>query len=153
MIAVTKGEEKHQIQKFIGSIAVDYDGKENEKGKTLRFGTGTIYKHLFGKYYLCITAAHNLVYFDDKKGKKERVNQVWYLPYGRKEQGCRLKCIDWIAHESYNARIDHDENDIGIILCYDSRKNYKKQNLNVNDCVQIDVSCEEKLTDCNLYEY
>eukprot|EP01084_Bolivina_argentea_P190444 327266_1 len=155
LITVTKGEEKHQIQKFIGAIAIDYNGKENGKRTEYRYGTGTIYKHLFGKYYLCITAAHNLVYFNDKTGKQERVNEVFYLPYGREEaqRNNRLKCVDWIAHESYNARIDHDENDLGIILCYDATKHYKKQNLNVNDCVQIDASCEDQLTDCNIYEY
>eukprot|EP01084_Bolivina_argentea_P052443 96333_1 len=145
---IRKGEEKHQIQKCIGQVAIDFYGN----GK-MRYGTGTIYKHLGGKYYLAITAASNLVFVNDKICEQERTNKVFYLPYGLKDQSVRLLCVDWITHESFNARVDHDENDIGIVLCWDGLKHYRKQKVKVNDCVRIEASCQDQLTDCNIYGY
>eukprot|EP01084_Bolivina_argentea_P282879 484335_1 len=149
LMAVTRNEETDDIQKCIGQITISFDGSEN----TYRYGTGTIYKHLGGKYYLVITCAHNLVYFDDIKNGKEKAKKLFYLPNGVQDQNNRLVCIDWIAHKDYNARIDHCENDIGIILCYDAKKYYKKNNINVNESIRIDTCIKDKIKRCKIFGY
>eukprot|EP01084_Bolivina_argentea_P287765 493788_1 len=146
---VTRNEETDKIQKCIGQICISYDGDDNE----YRYGTGTTYKHLNGKYYLVITCAHNLVHFDDIKNKKQTAKKLFYLPNGVQDQKNRLKCIDWMAHEQYNARMDHCPYDIGMILCHDPKKYYQKQKLNINEFIRIDKTNKNHLKRCYIYGY
>eukprot|EP01084_Bolivina_argentea_P287766 493790_1 len=82
LLVVTRGEETDKIQKCIGQVLVAY-----EKGsKIYRFGTGTIYKQSDRKYYLAITCAHNLVYFNDRNNRTQNVEKIFYLPNGVQDQ-------------------------------------------------------------------
>eukprot|EP01084_Bolivina_argentea_P002767 5131_1 len=55
------------IQRCIGQLSTSYDGNDS-----YRYGTGTLYKHLKGKYYLILTCAHNLVYYNDETNCVEK---------------------------------------------------------------------------------
>eukprot|EP01084_Bolivina_argentea_P003474 6525_1 len=150
LISIKRNEESDDIQKCIGQVVISYDGSDDD----YYYGTGTMYKQLGGKkYYLIITCAHNLVKLDDKKNELKSAAKLFYLPNGVKQQGIRLQCLHWIAHESYDARIDHCENDIGIILCYDGKKYYKKQNINVNEIIRIDTYNRNELKSCRIFGY
>eukprot|EP01084_Bolivina_argentea_P298045 513540_1 len=143
-----KTKDMDIIQKCTGQIAISYDN--NDK---YRYGTGTIYKHLEGKYYLIITCAHNLTYFDDETNKKKKAKKIFYLPNGMMDQKTRLKCIHWIAHEHYNPNISHCSNDIGIILCYDGLKYYKKQKVQVDKFIHIEACKDVLLKYCSIFGY
>eukprot|EP01084_Bolivina_argentea_P254256 427411_1 len=148
LTAIKRYEETDQIQKCIGQVTISRDG-----GSTYRYGTGTVYKQLHGKYYLVITCAHNLVYFNDKANKKENAQKLFYLPNGVKDESVRLVCVEWIAHEKYDPNRSHCPYDIGLILCYDPTKYYKKQNINVNEFVSIDKYKKQTLKRCNIFGY
>eukprot|EP01084_Bolivina_argentea_P226512 382620_1 len=85
------------IQKCIGQITISYEGDD-----TYRYGTGTIYKNLQGKYYLGITCAHNLIYHNDDTNTKEKAKKIYFLPNGIQDENTRLQCIEWMAHEKYD---------------------------------------------------
>eukprot|EP01084_Bolivina_argentea_P226513 382621_1 len=152
-LITVKRNNKHidMIQKCIGQITISYEGDDR-----YRYGTGTVYKHLDGKYYLVITCAHNLVYYDDETNGKEKAKQIFFLPNGIQDENTRLKCVEWIAHEQYDPNIPHSEHDIGIILCYDARKVYKKEILPyiiMNDVISIGQCKKAVLKGCSIYGY
>eukprot|EP01084_Bolivina_argentea_P072350 131369_1 len=133
LMLITRSEETDKIRKCIGQITISYDGTDN-----YYYGTGTVYKQLEKRYYLVITCAHNLVRYDDIKNEKVYARKLFFLPNGIQEQNNRMVCINWMAHKKYNADIKHCSYDIGIILCYDSRKYYTKSNIDVNKFARID---------------
>eukprot|EP01084_Bolivina_argentea_P287767 493794_1 len=145
---IARGKETDKMQKCIGQVAISYDGDDE-----YYYGTGTVYKHLDSKYYLVITCAHNLIYSDDRNNKQEKAKKIFYLAKGIKCEKIRLTCIEWIVHEQYNADLKHCPNDIGIILCKDSKKYYKKQKINVNELIRIDSSKKNELENCNVFGY
>eukprot|EP01084_Bolivina_argentea_P294021 505807_1 len=149
LITITRSEETDKIQKCIGQVTISYDGNNN----AYRYGTGTIYKHLDGKYYLMITCAHNVVYFNDRNNKKQYAKKLFYLPNGIQDEDTRLICIEWIAHPNYNPNITHCPYDIGIVLCYDPRKYCKKNNLNVNEFIRINNWNKNQLKHCKIFGY
>eukprot|EP01084_Bolivina_argentea_P030748 56924_1 len=151
LIPVKRVDNIDIIQKCIGQLSISYDNEKDVNGNDIyRYGTGTMYKQLDKKYYLVITCAHNLTYFNDKTHSKEKVKKLFYLPTGIQDQKTRLKCIEWVAHPQYNPNTSHCPHDIGIILCYDGLKYYKKQNINVNDVICIKKCNKNILKNCNI---
>eukprot|EP01084_Bolivina_argentea_P077633 140858_1 len=157
---VNREPDIDEIQWFIGQICITY---KDLSADSYYYGTGTTCKHLGGKYYVVLTCAHNLL-----RKKDQPATQLFYLPKGkniseedeRKEKNMqkemRLQCIKWQYYDKYNPDMMHCQNDIGIILCYDARKYYKKLKLDedINDIIDIAFSKnKKKLKYCNIYGY
>eukprot|EP01084_Bolivina_argentea_P058624 107044_1 len=143
---VNRSNDIDEIQNFIGQIAIIY---KDLPAKTYYYGTGTNYKHvLSNKYYIILTCAHNLL-----RRKNQPAVKIFYLPQGMKQiesndekkesnkqtEEPRLECISWRYYPKYNPELMHCANDIGLILCYDGCKYYKKLKLqeNVNELIDI----------------
>eukprot|EP01084_Bolivina_argentea_P234560 394892_1 len=105
---VRRDSDMDAIQKCIGQIAISFAGEKGANGNDVyRYGTGTVYKQLDKKYFVIITCAHNLCYFDDRTNSKKKAQRIFFLPNGHVQQDNRLVCVDWIYHPEYNPRIDH----------------------------------------------
>eukprot|EP01084_Bolivina_argentea_P170756 295887_1 len=73
LMPVKRGDDIDIIQKCIGQISISFDNEKDIDGNDVyRYGTGTMYKKLDNKYYLIITCAHNLTYFNDKRHSKKK---------------------------------------------------------------------------------
>eukprot|EP01084_Bolivina_argentea_P021669 40263_1 len=160
---VNREKDIDEIQRFIGQIAISF---KDLSVNSYYYGTGTVYKHLRGKYYIVLTCAHNLL-----RGKNQPAVKLFYLPEGinkkndeKKEsnetktqkKAIRLECVEWKYYQKYNPKLLHCKNDIGIILCYDGCKYYKKLNLeeNVNDYIAIEFNQnKKKFKKCHIYGY
>eukprot|EP01084_Bolivina_argentea_P213647 362778_1 len=71
-----KGTVIDLMQKCIGQIAISYDNEKDAHGDPIyRYGTGTVYKQITSKYFLILTCAHNLAYFNDEKQKTEKAKK------------------------------------------------------------------------------
>eukprot|EP01084_Bolivina_argentea_P227353 383972_1 len=116
------------------------------------YGTGTVYKLLNSKYCLIITCAHNLIQYNEAAQSKQRAKQLYYLPNGKQDESKRLICVDWIAHEKYNPNIPHCQYDLGIVLCYDGIKYYKKEDININ-AIRINEYKKNMLKNCHIFGY
>eukprot|EP01084_Bolivina_argentea_P083235 150718_1 len=87
-----------------------------------------------------------------QQNQKKEHNNYFFLPNGKQDESKRLVCVDWVAHEHYNPNIKHCPYDIGIILCYDGIKYYKKQNINI-DAIRINEYKKDFLKNCHIFGY